>query len=177
MNYYNRSNEAFELPRGRAFWAIMIAVVLVGGFMIRGAMQSPLSEPVQDIDITGEWIGIVTEDYAGEVRYEYRLNFVQAEDGTVNGHMHVQSTNYIETIVADSMVVGSINDDDLIYQETQLTYLSGVPTSSWCRINVTLDHEVINGQETLTGTWVGIETPGVGSCAGIDGRVILTREN
>src|SRR5690606_10879048 len=111
-----------------------------------------------------------------ETRYEYRLTFDQNEDGTVTGYMHVESTNRTEEIIADSMISGSINGDILTFSETRVTYLDGVTPSMWCRVAVTLDHEVVNGLETMTGTCVGIETPGVGSCAGISGRVILTRE-
>jgi hypothetical protein len=139
-------------------------------------VQNQQVQLTENVNVTGEWLGIITEDYDAETRYEYRLTFEQNASGAVTGYMHVQSTNRGEEIIADSMVSGSINADILTFSETRVTYLDGVPASNWCRVSVSLDHEVINGQETMTGSWTGIETPGVGSCAGITGRVILTRE-
>jgi hypothetical protein len=177
MSYYKRKNDEAGISTRNAVLAVLMAVVLFGGFMARDTLQAAFFEHKQSIDVTGEWLGIVTEDYDAQTRYEYRLNFEQNADGTITGYMNVQSTNRGEEIVATSMVSGTMSQDDLTFNETRVTYLEGVPASNWCMISVTLDHEVINGQETMTGSWMGIETPGVGSCVGIEGRVIVTRDN
>ena len=191
MSYYNRKDDAVAISTKHVKWAVLILAVLIGGFMVRDTVRSMMfgNELVQDeqvryeqaqlpvtADVEGEWLGVITEDYDAETRYEYRLTFDQNDDGTVTGYMHLESTNRAEEIIADSMISGSINSDILTFSETRVTYLDGVPASMWCRISVTLDHEVVSGLETMTGSWVGIDTPGVGSCAGITGRVILTRE-
>jgi hypothetical protein len=177
MGYYKRKNDEVGFGVNRIVLAVLMAVVLFGGFMARDTLQAAFFEHRQDINVTGEWLGIVTEDYDSETHYEYRLTVNQNADGSITGYMHVESTNRSEEIVADSMVVGTMSNDDLTFHETRVTYLDGVPASNWCMINVTLDYEMINGLETLTGTWAGIETPGVGSCIGTEGRVLLTRES
>ncbi|MDQ7026278.1 MAG: hypothetical protein Q9P01_02170 [Anaerolineae bacterium] len=176
MSYYKRKKDEVDISVNRALWAVLMLVVLFGGFMARDTLRSALFDYQENVDVNGEWIGLITEDYDAEIRYEYRLTFNQSEDGSITGNMHIQSTNRSEDIIADSIVSGSISNDDLTFSETRVTYLDGVSPSNWCRISVSLDYEVINGQETLTGDWAGIETPGVGSCAGTEGRVILTRE-
>ena len=175
MSYYKRKNDEGISTR-HALLAVLMAVVLFGGFMARDTLQAAFFEHKQNIDVTGEWLGIVTEDYDAQNRYEYRLDFEQNADGTVTGYMQVQSTNRGEEIVATSMVTGNMSNDNLTFHETRVTYLDGISPSYWCMISVSLDYEVVNGQETMTGSWTGIDTPGVGSCAGIQGRVIVTRE-
>jgi hypothetical protein len=177
MSYYKHKNsEQAGISVGRALLAVLMIAVLVGGFAARDTLRALFFEPKQDMDIAGEWLGIITEDYDAEIRYEYRLVFTQAEDGTLTGQMRVQSTNRTEDILAYSNVAGIVDHDEVAFHETRVTYLDGVSNYNWCMIEVNLDYEVVNGQETMTGSWVGIDTPGVVSCAGIDGRVILTRE-
>lgn len=176
MSYYKRKNDEVGISVNRALLAVLMLVVLFGGFMARDTIRSVVFDYQDNVDVSGEWLGLITEDYDADTHYEYRLTFNQSEDGSITGYMHVQSTNRGEDIIADSMISGSIRNDILTFSESRVTYLEGVPASRWCRIEVSLDYEVINGLETMTGDWTGIETPGVGSCAGIDGRVILTRE-
>jgi len=176
MSYYKRKNtEQGGLSLGRAGLAVLMLVMLIGGILGRDALRSAFFG-TPDVNVTGQWLGIITEDYDAQIRYEYRLTFNQLEDGTIAGQMHLQSTNRNDEIDADSIVNGAVRGDAVSFHEVRVTFLDGVPSYNWCMISVTLDHEVINGQETMTGTWTGIETPGVGSCEGIDGRIILTRE-
>ncbi len=128
---------------------------------------------VETVDFTGSWLGIVTEDYGAMNRYEYRLELTQ-DGNTVVGTAYDASTNREQEIFASSIIEGTVEGDTLVFEEVQLTELSGIPVWNWCLTRVTLNFEDVDGMDTITGTWEGIPTEGVGNCQGISGRAVLT---
>lgn len=130
---------------------------------------------VEDVNITGEWLGIVTEDYNNNIRYEYRLQLVQSGDD-VRGTMYVVSTNAPVEIAAVSTIVGEIDGDALTYREISIDELYNISSDHWCMISADLNFEAVDGMDTLSGGWNGIETAGVSGCLPTEGRITLMRQ-
>lgn len=130
-----------------------------------------------DVDVAGDWLGVITEDYGLEVRYEFRLSLQQRGDD-VTGTMTVTSTNAPRTtIFAVSNVRGDVNGDILTLAETRVTSLEGISANYWCKIAIQLDHdENSSDDDTMTGKWNGIATDGVEGCLGTEGRVTLMQD-
>jgi hypothetical protein len=141
-------------------------------------IQAHTTAPDVDVNIDGNWLGVVTEDYGMEVRYEFRLDLQQRGDD-FTGTMWVTSTNSpYDVIRAQSTVRGTVQGDTVTFHETRVTTLQGISSNFWCKLAATLDHEEGDSQrETLTGTWSGIETAGVQGCIGTHGRVTLMRDS
>jgi len=164
------------------------ALVLIIGAMVLGVLyqQGQSSEPQADINtaaqvldenanVTGEWLGIVTEDYNNRIRYEYRL-VLEQRGSRVTGTMFIESTNAPSEISAVSSIVGTINGDEISYHETHVSELNNISADHWCFINASLEYENVDGMDTLAGTWHGIETPGVNGCLPTQGRITLMRQ-
>lgn len=129
------------------------------------------------VDVAGDWLGVITEDYGLEMRYEFRLSLEQRGDD-VSGTMSVTSTNAPRTtIFAVSSITGDVNGDILTLAETNVTSLQGISANYWCKIAIELDHdENSSDDDTMTGTWKGIATDGVEGCLGTQGRVTLMQD-
>ncbi|MEM9950707.1 MAG: hypothetical protein AAF846_03840 [Chloroflexota bacterium] len=125
------------------------------------------------IDVSGEWVGTMTEDYGADVRYDYRIVFDQSQT-ELQGFTFQEATNYTTDIYAESDIAGLISDTEIFFYEEATLVLDNLSLDNWCRIAVTLNYQVIDGQETLIGTWVGAEDRT--GCNTIEGRVVLTRE-
>lgn len=127
-----------------------------------------------DSQVAGEWVGILTEDYDSEIRYDLRVDLIQ-EGNILAGALRFASTNNAITITSHSAITGNVTDDTVTLQEIDMIDLQGISADSWCWIAIELDFEDLAAQDTLVGTWHGIETPGVDRCLPTQGRVMLTR--
>ena len=131
-----------------------------------------ISSLVNSIDLSGEWIGTTTQDYSDESHYDYRITIEQS--GTqIIGMSYLDMINDYE-IYAEERIEGYVTNDALIYSEVETLLLENASLDQWCLTETTLSYQIINGQETLVGSWeyVGEEE----RCEGITGRVILTRQ-
>ncbi|GAB5494773.1 MAG: hypothetical protein Phog2KO_49880 [Phototrophicaceae bacterium] len=136
--------------------------------------QAPTYAITEDVDISGEWVGMMTEDYNQEVRYDYRI-VIEQDNSDIEGTTYQESTNYDIEIYAESSVSGDVDGNEIYFYEESTDVLENLSLSSWCRIEVRLSYEIIDGQETLIGTWDSAEEDRAG-CVTIDGRVLLTRQ-
>lgn len=137
--------------------------------------QVPSVTITEDVNISGEWVGMMTEDYNNNTRYDYRVVLSQSGDD-ISGISYQESTNYDVTIYAESSLSGDVDGDEIYFYEASTDVLANLSISNWCRIEVRLTYEVIDGQETLIGTWDSAEEERAG-CITIDGRVLLTRQS
>lgn len=159
--------------------AILGAIVFVGLSRIGqpAPVEAVLNADIDTsvVDVTGEWLGIVTEDYNNNIRYEYRLQLVQSGND-VRGTMYVTSTNAPVDIYAASTIVGEVNGNDLTYYEVNVDELYNISRDHWCKISADVNFEDVDGMDTLTGGWNGIETEGVSGCLPTEGRITLMRQ-
>ena len=63
MSYYKRKNDEAGISTRNAVLAVLMAIVLFGGFMARDTLQAAFFEHKQSIDVTGEWLGILLNLY------------------------------------------------------------------------------------------------------------------
>lgn len=177
-----KSSHLPTLPYFRVFFLLLIISVFTVFTLKVSTSDTPLTADeaessaliVEDVDLSGEWVGMMTEDYNDDTRYDYRI--VLKQDGTVvDGIGYQESTNRATETYAEATLSGDVVGDDLTYYETETNLLEGLSLSRWCRIEVTLNYQVIEGQETLVGTW-GVAPDERAICEGIDGRVLLTRQ-
>jgi hypothetical protein len=162
---------------------LALVIILIGAFVAFSSMpaqeQAPVFEQAQivqttTIDVSGEWIGTVTEDYGVENRYDYRVTLTQT-GSSLRGTDYQDNSNDSIDVYAEQALIGSVNGTSIYFYEAQITVLEGVGVESWCRIEVRVDYEVVNGLETLIGTWDSAEEDRAG-CTTISGRVMLTRQ-
>lgn len=180
ITYKKRKNASnWFLP----YLNLVIAILIMGAFVIMNVKVSDNLEIQQDnlvaessdpVDVSGEWVGTMTEDYNDDVRYDYRVIFDQYQDEIV-GFTFQDSTNYVIDIYAESAISGTVDADDIYFFEETTLVLDNLSLNQWCRIEVRLNYQVIEGQETLIGTWDSAEEERVG-CDTITGRVVLTRQ-
>ncbi|MEM9950706.1 MAG: hypothetical protein AAF846_03835 [Chloroflexota bacterium] len=124
----------------------------------------------------GEWIGTITEDYGAESRYDFRITL----DNTTNTN-GVVGMSYLDMaqepeIYSESPIEGFVIGDEIFLSQVSTTVLENVQMDNWCLADITLSYQVLNGQETLVGTWTNAHFERV-ECDGISGRVILTRQS
>lgn len=125
-----------------------------------------------DIDLSGEWIGTTTEDYNNNARYDYRIVITQ-DGNTITGMSYLDMTD--SEVYSESPISGTLEGNVFTYTETSTTVLENHPLDAWCLADTTVTYQVLNGQEMLVGTWDESDTERA-ECAGIEGRVILTRQ-
>ena len=162
---------------------VIIPVIIIGAFALMSlkvADDMPLQEDSSyalpgDVDVSGEWVGMMTEDYSGEIRYDYRLTLDQ-NGNILSGISYQESTNFDIEIYAESSLSGDVDGNDIYFYETSTDVLDNLSLDHWCRIEVRLNYQVVEGQETLIGTWDSAEEERPG-CITIDGRVVLTRQS
>jgi hypothetical protein len=163
---------------------VALVLLLIGAFIAFNmpsnneaplpVVEEPLAQVVETVDVSGEWIGTMTEDYGAEIRYDYRI--VLSQSGTsIRGTDFQESTNFDSGIYGEASLIGSMNGTSLYFYEANVMQLDGVTLDSWCRIEVRLDYQVVNGLETLIGTWDSAEEVRAG-CTTVTGRVVLTRQ-
>ena len=78
-----KNSDKFYFPHLIAF----ILFLSIGTFMTMNINVADTNDDTQDsyalpedVDVSGEWIGFMTEDYGAEVRYDYRLVLQQSND-------------------------------------------------------------------------------------------------
>lgn len=180
MIIYSKRKNSFKpfLP----YVNLALVLIFIGAFVAynnlpvqqEDTVQMAQIVPVETVDVSGEWIGTITEDYGSEIRYDYRLTLSQ-NGSSIRGTGFYDSSNYEIEIYSESALVGSMTGDDLYFYEAQVTVLDGVSLDQWCRIEVRVNYEVVNGLETLVGTWDSAEENRAG-CTTVSGRVMLTRQ-
>ncbi|MGJ3239759.1 MAG: hypothetical protein ACFE0Q_13695 [Anaerolineae bacterium] len=181
ITYKKRKNsDKWYLP----YLNILVLVLIMGVFATLNVKVSDdvtpvvedtsVSEALPPVDISGEWVGTITEDYNTEVRYDYRVIFDQYQSEIV-GFSFQESLNYTVDIYAESGIVGEVDGYSVYFYEEATHVLDNISMDNWCRIEVRLNYQVIDGQETLIGTWDSAEEERTG-CITIDGRILLTRQ-
>ena len=161
---------------------IIVPVLIISAFALM-SLKVTNDVPLQDnsyalpadVDVSGEWLGMMTEDYSEEVRYDYRIVLDQSGN-IIKGISYQEATNYDIEIYAESSLSGDVDGDDIYFYEASTDVLDNLSLDHWCRIEVRLNYQVVDGQETLIGTWDSAEEERPG-CITIDGRVVLTRQS
>lgn len=174
MIYYTNKKKNSD----RALWQrigmrVGLLAVLVAAFFVLQSNSVLAPEPMAQV--SGDWVGVLTEDYDANVRYDFRLRVIQ-EDHHLAGELNFSSSNSSQRIMARSAVTGTVDGDLVTLREIDLIELHGISATSWCWIEITLDYDDLATQDTLVGTWHGIETPGVERCLPTQGRVVLSRQ-
>lgn len=166
----------------RAGISFGLALLLLLGGLFAGMNLGNNSQEVENatvvissltsIDLSGEWIGTTTQDYADDSHYDYHID-IEQNGSQIIGMSYLDMINDYE-IYAEERIEGYVTDDELIYSEVETLLLENASLDQWCLTETTLTYQVLNGQETLVGSWeyVGEEE----RCEGITGRVILTRQ-
>ena len=163
---------------------LAIILLLIGAFVawnMQGSDSTPTIQEaqvpaaiVETVNLSGEWIGTMTEDYNTEVRYDYRI-VLQQNDTSIQGIAYQESSNYEPEIYSESSVLGNANGTSLYFYESRVNVLENISLDSWCLIEVNLNYEIVNGLEMLVGTWDSGEYARAG-CETVTGRVVLTRQ-
>lgn len=165
---------------------LLLMVILIGGLVAMALFTTPVTveTPTMDaeppvvysepLNLSGEWVGMMSEDYGVYRRYDFRLEFTQNGD-TVRGIMYQEASNIDPEIYAESTFIGTVDGDSIYFYEAHVLTLENVTLDHWCRMEATLEYEEIDGLQTLVGTWDSVEDDRYG-CTTIDGRIILTRE-
>jgi hypothetical protein len=165
---------------------LLLMLILLGGFAALAMYSETAEMPTMDaqppvvtlsepLNLSGEWVGMMTEDYGVDRRYDYRIVFTQ-NGNSVSGMMYQDATNVEPEIYAESTLIGSVEGDTFYFYEARVMVLENVTIDRWCRIEATLEYEKVDGMDTLVGTWDSVEDDRSG-CTTIDGRVILTRQD
>lgn len=173
MIFYTKRKFSNRLFMNRMV-TIIGMVALLAGVVVFAQHQGSLVADGAHAQVAGEWVGILTEDYDAEIRYDLRVELIQADD-ELAGALHFASTNSSFPIMSHSAITGRVAGETITIQEIDMIALQGISADSWCWIAIDLDFEDLAAQDTLVGTWHGIETPGVDRCLPTQGRVMLTR--
>jgi hypothetical protein len=153
---------------------LIVAGIFVGFQMNEDKAQDSLQEAiVSDIDVSGEWIGTTIQDYDDNLRYDMQIVFVQ--DGTnISGYSSLDMIGNRE-VDSQERIEGYVEGDTIYYQEVETLMLVNTTFDYWCLTQATLSYQTLNGQETLIGDWQVADWERE-ECAGISGRIILTRQ-
>lgn len=127
----------------------------------------------QDVNISGEWVGTTTEDYGDEALYDYRVVFEQDGDD-LTGMLYL-TRNHEMAIYTETRFEGWVNGDTIFYSSQEILLIENATRDQLCLVDTTVEYEIINGQETLIGTWQGQDNQHPG-CDVITGRTILIRQ-
>ncbi|MEO1287672.1 MAG: hypothetical protein AAFV93_07880 [Chloroflexota bacterium] len=174
MTFEKRKNS--DSRRGISI-LLAIALVLAGLFVgLVMTTDNPVEldvNPLAGVDLSGEWVGTTTQDYDGDQRYDYRVILTQNGNELSGVGILDMTTDY--DVYAEEVLSGYIADGQVIYSEVETLVLDGTTMDRWCHTQTTLSYQVIDGQETLVGTWEYVLDEQ--RCEGITGRVILTRQS
>ncbi|MEL6308299.1 MAG: hypothetical protein AAFQ52_09160, partial [Chloroflexota bacterium] len=100
---------------------LLLGGILAGmGLTYTGMVQNSSTEALAveaqailtDVDLSGEWIGTVTEDYGIEARYDYRIVITQEND-TITGISYLDMTD--SEIYAEQSLDGMVDGNTLTY--------------------------------------------------------------
>ena len=161
-----------------------LATVLIVAGLVAGMRFAPVDDitvveapdnvsQIQDVDISGEWIGTTTEDYGDEARYDYRVVFEQSGD-QIKGILYL-TRNHNRAIYTETRFNGTVDGDSVFYASEEILVLENASLNDLCLVETTVSYDVVDGQEMLIGTWVGQSGQQVG-CDTITGHVLLTRQ-
>lgn len=132
------------------------------------------AEITSNLDINGEWIGTLTEDYGLEARYDYRIIFDQDGDD-ISATMYLTMTNHEPAIYTETVVSGSVTGSTVFYAADEIRVIENAHRDQLCLAQTTLEFETVDGLDMLVGTWEGQSGQQQG-CDTISGHVILTRQ-
>ncbi len=127
----------------------------------------------EDVDLNGEWIGTITEDYGIEARYDFRLELEQRDD-VVTGMSFLDMAQEPE-IYSESPIAGIVTGDVFTFTQVSTTVLENISMDNWCLADMTVSYQLLDGQETLVGTWE-LAHHEREECGDVTGRIILTRQ-
>lgn len=155
----------------------LAVLLLLGGLFVGmnlgdSIQVSDANISIDNIDLSGEWIGTITEDYGNESRYDFRLELEQNKD-VVTGMSFLDMAQEPE-IYSESPIAGTMEGDVFIFTQVSTTILENVSLDNWCLADMTVSYQLLDGQETLVGTW-GLASHEREGCGDISGRIILTR--
>lgn len=153
---------------------LLLLAGLFAGMNLSDSVQiDDANVEVGNIDLSGEWIGTTTQDYGDDSHYDYRI-FIEQDGSYIGGMSYLDMIDDYE-IYAEERIEGYISGNELIYSEVETLLLENASLDHWCLTETTMTYQILNGQETLVGSWeyVGEEE----RCEGITGRVILTRQS
>ena len=163
----------------RAGLSFGLAIILLLAGLFAG-MNMGQSNPAQDanlsptnIDLSGEWIGTTTEDYGYEGRYDFRL-VLEQNGNIITGVSYFDMAQEPE-IYSESPIAGILEGDVFTFTQTNTTVLENISLDNWCLADTTLSYQILDGQETLVGTWE-LAHHEREDCGDISGRTILTRQ-
>ncbi|MGJ3239760.1 MAG: hypothetical protein ACFE0Q_13700 [Anaerolineae bacterium] len=164
---------------------LLVVAGLFAGFQLAHSVQNTANQdefakPPQvdltldaEIDLSGEWVGTTTEDYGNESRYDYRLVLTQNGD-MVTGMSYLDMASDPE-IYSESEIAGIVSGQTFVFTEVNTLVLDNISMDNWCLADTTVTYQVLNGQETLIGSWE-LAHHERAECGDISGRVILTRQ-
>lgn len=179
----NEKRKNSEQRRGLSLF-LMLSLVLAGVFigLLSNSSSDEQSIYVEEfdlsrVDLSGEWIGTTTEDYLAEdateeQRYDYRI-VINQTGRQIDGMGYLDMIDGSD-IYAEERIEGAIQNNQLVYSEVETLVLENTTFDSWCLTQTTLTYQVVNDLETLVGEWEYVLDDD--RCAGISGRVILTRQ-
>jgi len=161
--------------------SLAVAILLVLGGVFVGLLlnQQSADEPVvqeaqiTDVDFSGEWVGTYTQDYNDNIHYEYRI-VIEQEGDDIKG-ISYQDMVHERDVYSEARLEGSADGTELFFTEAETLVLENTTADRWCLAQVSLDYEIVNGQETLVGTWELADFERE-ECGDITGRIILTRQ-
>lgn len=176
-------------PKNRFPYAnLLLMLVLVGGLLALALYSTPAVDETANVNaappvinnvevpnLSGEWVGMMSEDYGVDRHYDFRIVFTQ-DDNSARGMMYQDASNIKPEIYAESILIGTVEGDTFSFYEARVMQLENLTLDHWCRIEATLKYEKIGDQDTLVGTWDSVEHDRYG-CTTIDGRIMLTRNN
>jgi len=126
-----------------------------------------------DINIEGEWVGTTTEDYGDEALYDYRVVFEQDGDD-LTGTLYLTRSHEV-AIYTETRFEGWVRGDTVFYSSQEIMVIENASHEQLCLVDTTVEYQVIDGQETMIGTWEGQSDQQPG-CDVISGRVVLIRQ-
>ena len=156
--------------------SVLVLAGLFAGFNLAGSSDSEVAIEefqLRNIDLSGEWIGTTTQDYAEDSHYDYRIT-IEQDGSQIVGMSFLDMIEDYE-IYAEERIEGYIAGEELIYSEVETLLLENATLDHWCLTETTLTYQVVNGLETLVGNWEYVLGEDE-DCEGITGRVILTRQ-
>lgn len=132
-----------------------------------------VEEIVENVDISGEWIGTTTENYGDEARYDYRVVFEQ-EGNQLSGILYL-TRNHEQAIYTETTISGHVDGNNVAYGAEKILLIENAILSDLCLVDSIVEYNEVDGQDMLIGTWLGQEGQQPG-CDTITGQVLLIRQ-
>jgi len=161
-----------------------LGAVLVCAGMIFGLRLMPVDADITQEaviveetprDISGEWIGMTTEDYGMYARYDYRI-VIEQDGDDITGMLYLTMTNHPVETYTQTIVAGTVTGDTVFYASQEILDIENGSLDYLCLVQTTLTYEEVDGQEMLVGTWEP-RADERAECDTISGRTTLTRQH